>query len=70
MVVSPPNFRGGPKNFRPKKLGGGPEQKNKFNGELNLRGDLEFLGGVINPNDVMVHSVHWGINPLQKQPSP
>ena len=50
--------------------GGGPEQKNKFNGELNLRGDLKFLVGVMNPSDVMVHSVHWGINPLQKHPSP
>ena len=49
----PPNFSGGPKNFRPKLLGGGPKQKIKFGGELNLRGDLKFYGGPMNPNDVM-----------------
>ena len=49
----PPNFRGGPKKFRPKLLGGGgggPEQKIKFGRrELNLRGEPKILGGTYEP---------------------
>ena len=41
-----------PKNFRPKQLGGGPEQKIKFGGELNFIG--RWGGGLMNPDDVMV----------------
>ena len=33
---------------------GGPKQKIKLRGELNLRADLKFYGGPMNPNDVMV----------------
>ena len=42
MVAAPLILGEGPKNFRPKQLGGGggPEQKIKFGGELNFRGGL------------------------------
>ena len=38
---SPPNFRGDLK-ISDQNNWGAPEQKNKFEGELNLRGDLKF----------------------------
>ena len=51
MVATPPNFRGRDQKISDQPhliLGGGegvPEQKIKFEGELNLRGDLKYYGG-------------------------
>ena len=47
MLAAPPNFRGDLKISNQNNWGGGgeggrPEQKIKFGGELNLRGDLKF----------------------------
>ena len=42
MVAAPPNFRGGGLKTSDQNNWGGPEQKTKFRGELNLRGELKF----------------------------
>ena len=51
-----PILGGGPKNLRPKKLGGGGlEQKIKFGeGRAKFNGGPKVLGGPMNPIDVMV----------------
>ena len=50
MVAAPPNFRGDLKFSDQNNWGvGGPEQKIKFGG-----GELNFRGGPMNPNDIMV----------------
>ena len=41
----PPSFRGGPKNFRPKKLGGGDLSKKLNLGGAKLNGGPKILGG-------------------------
>ena len=46
MVAAPPNFRGGDLKISDKNNWRGPDQKIKFEGELNLRGDLQFEGGL------------------------
>ena len=43
MVAAPPtNFSGGDLEISDQNNWGGPKQKIKFGGELNLRGDLKF----------------------------
>ena len=48
VAAPPPNFRGGDLNISDQNVWGGgegeggPEQKIKFGGELNLRGNLKF----------------------------
>ena len=43
-MVAAPQFQGGPKNFRPKSLGG-PEQKTQFGGGAKFKGGSKILGG-------------------------
>ena len=50
MVAAPPS----PILGERLKNWGGPEQKIKFGGVVNLRKDLKFLGRPMIPNDVMV----------------
>ena len=53
-MVAAPQFQGGPKNFRPKSLGG-PEQKTQFGGGAKFKGGSKILGGgAMNPSDVIV----------------
>ena len=54
VAATPPNFRGGDLKISGQNNWGGPEQKNKFWGELKLRRNLKFQGRPMNPNDVMV----------------
>ena len=54
MVAVPPILRRTEKCQTKIIGGGGAEQKIKFGGELNLRGDLKFYRGPMNPNDAMV----------------
>ena len=54
---SSPNFRGDLKISDQNNWG-------DLSKKLNL-GELNFRGGPMNPNDIMVHSVHSGINPPQ-----
>ena len=48
--------------------GGGGWAKNEIWGIAKSKGGPKILGGPMSPNDVMVHSVHWGINPPKKHP--
>ena len=47
MVAAPP-ILGGDLKISDQNNWGRPEQKIKFGGELNLRGDLKFIGGPMN----------------------
>ena len=55
LVAAPPPILGGDLKISDQNNWAGPEQKIKFEGELNLRGVLKFDGGgAMNPHDVMV----------------
>ena len=45
MVAAPPPILGSDLKISDQNNWRGPEQKIKFEGELNLRGDLKFEGG-------------------------
>ena len=56
---SPSNFKGDEK-ISDQNNWGGPDQKIKFCGGAKCKGGPNILGGPMNPNDVMAHSVHFG----------
>ena len=59
MVAAPLILRG-TKKFQTKIIRGDLTKKLNFVGGAKCKGGPNILGGPMNPNDVMVHSVHFG----------